>query len=141
MPKLKYKSINIPYLSGSPILLLSDIDNTNRNSLTLSISSDEYSHVLIEGKTFRLRGGTVEIAFNDIATGISDVVFIKGTQKICASPFLINDRLVERVPLDSNVLKLIEDLLISLAEGISAAKKRILALEEKINPKNMFNFT
>ena len=141
MPKLKYKSINIPYLCSSPILLLSEIENEGSDKFSISVSTDEYSHVIVEGKVFRLHSGTAKGEIGQLPSGISDVSFVKGTQRITATPILNNKGTIERVPLDSSVLKLIENLLVSLAESIAAAKERILALEEKITPKNMFNFT
>ena len=141
MPKINYKSISVPYLSNAPMLLISEIENDGSDTLSLGVFSYEYSFVIIEGKEFKLRSGKAEIELKNLPRGICDVIFIKGTQRISASPVLINGEGVFRVPLDNSVVKLIEDLLVTLAESVSSAKERIFALEEKIKPKNMFKFT
>ena len=138
--KLIYKSTSLPLLSQSPLILISDIDNGNRDTLTLSIFEDGVTFVFINEKKFRMKGGKVDIAPADIPDGISGVTFILGTKRLTASPFLKKDGFIERVPIDSAAASAIEDMLLSIHSQLAKTEERLLALEEKTTPKNMFKF-
>lgn len=126
--------------SHQPLILISSIEEGNGNILRVCVSSEEYSFVIIGEKKYKLRSGKAEIDLSLIPNGISEVSFINGTRKTTASPFFMNNGTVTRVPCDGFLLKALEEILLSLSERLASAEAKLLSLEEKIIPKNIFNF-
>ena len=140
MAKLHYKSLNIPTLSDLPLIVISNMENDGGDTLEISVSCDEYSFVLVDGKKKRLSHGLAEFDVKALREGASDVIFIRGTKSVPASPFFISDGKIERVPIDTYSLKILENLLLSLSQRLISAEQKIQTLEEKITQKNIFNF-
>ena len=138
MIKLHYKSIFMP--SHQALILISSIEEDNGNALRICIPSEEYSFVVIGEKKYKLTSGKAEIDLSLIPNGISNVSFINGTRKITASPFFKSGSAVTRVPCDSFLVEALEEILLSLSERLASAEAKLISLEEKITPKNIFNF-
>lgn len=140
MTTIIYKYIRIPFACDSPVILISNLEDKANQSFSIKISDTRFSYVVVNGNKYKLNSGEVKLRAEDITEGLCEVSFILGTAKIPASPFLFTDGKANRVPLDNENVGRIEKILISLAEKLSSAEERLLALEEKIKPKNMFNF-
>lgn len=138
--KIYYKALKLDILSPKPLVLISEIDNRADENLTVKISGAECSYVFINGKRHKLSDGCTSIRNEEISSGISEVVFISGTKKLHASPFVKTSLGIERVPFDSTAVGVIETLLLSLAQRLCEAENRIKHLEEKTSPKSLLNF-
>ena len=137
---IHYKPLNQNFLSPSPVLIISDVDNRGENTLVIKISGIECNHAFVGGKKYRVANGHAEINLRDLEDGINEVTFISGTKKLDASPFFKAASAVERVPLDSAMVKSLENLLTALFERLGNADARISVLEEKIIPKSILTF-
>ena len=141
MAKIHFKEIKIPYLSENKLIMISEICNKDKEHLTISIFPTDYSFILIGDKRYELKTGSLKISARDIPDGISDISFIRGTKKRCASPIYKENECVFRAPADPLIAEAMEKYLVSLSERLHRSEEKILMLEEKINPKSMFNFT
>ena len=140
MTKLYYKSLSLPKPYDSPMLLLAEIESDISDALLISINKTDYSTVIVNGKSYTLRQGEAKLPLCSIPHGICEVAFVSGTKKHIASPFLNENGRIARVPNDSDALWRLESVINTLAERLNAQEEKIVALEEKITPKNMFNF-
>ena len=141
MAKIYYKEIKLPYLAEAAPLMISRICRQDTDEVILSASPAEYTHVFVNEKRYVLKDGAVKINAEEIPDGISEITFIAKTKKITASPIFKSGGAVGRAPIDTGSTAAIEETLVRLSEKLSEAEGRILALEESVKPKNMFNFT
>lgn len=137
---IHYKPLSIKTLSQTPLIMISDIDNRNENTLVIKITGLECHYVFVGKKRYCTVNGRAEINLCDVENGINEVAFIYGTKRCVASPFLKIASGVERVPVDSIAVKSLENLLISLATRLHEAEARISVLEEKTIPKSILTF-
>lgn len=135
-----YKALDLGILTRDPIILISDIDSRHKESLTVKLSGIECSFAVLNGKRYKLSDGTVKIPLKEITDGVSDVVFVSGTKRLHASPFTKTPSAIERAPFDSEAIKSLEELMVSLLGRLEVSEKRISALEERILPKSILNF-
>ena len=140
MAKIHYKKIKILCPLENGIITVSEIDNENRESLTLSITPKDYTHVIIGEKRYKLKSGAAEISPDEIPNGISEVAFMLGTKKALASPILKENGILERAPIDQRTALAIEKALTAVTEAMLDINERLDALEDITKPKNMFNF-
>ena len=136
-----YKSFNLTALIPTTLIMISDIDNRGADTLHIRISGIECSYVLINGRKYKLNNGTANINSDEIERGAAEVMFISGTRKIHASPFLKSEYGIERIAIDSAAVAILEQLLVSVGERLGNIEKKIKTLEEKTMPKNIFKFS
>lgn len=138
---LYYKFIHFPAFSQSPLILISDIDNGGSGEhLTLKITGTECTYALINGKRYKITSACAKIPLSEIQNGICNVVFTSGTKRLCASPFFKTDAGIERIPIDSEGVKALETLLVSICKRLCEAEEKITSLEEKTIPKDILKF-
>ena len=140
MAKIHYKSLSIPVLFDSPSIMISGIENDESNSVEIFVSNGDFSFVLVNGKKYRISGGFAKIDIQKLPSGINDVIFICGTKKLCAEPFSVTNEKIERCPINNDILRNLETMLLTFLVRLLQAEEKIHALEEKTTQKNIFNF-
>lgn len=140
MAKIHYKKIKLPYVSQKAFITISEIYNDSEESLTVSIFPAAHSHVIIGDKRYKLKSGAVTVPADEIPRGISEVTFISGTEKLCASPIFNDNGSFGRAPIDHIVARDVEITLTAIGKTLISIDERLSELEEYVKPKNMFNF-
>ena len=140
MAKIHYKKIRLPYVSQKAFITISEIYNDGGEDLTVSIFPSTHSHVMIGEKRYKLKSGAVTVPANEIPRGISEVTFISGTEKLCASPIFNDNGSFGRAPIDHIVARDVEIALTAIGKTLLGIEERLSELEEYVKPKNMFNF-
>ena len=141
MAKIHYKKITLPLTSEVSPITIARIENDGSQELTITASPKDFSFVIVDEKRYKLRDGTAKINADEIEDGIREVAFISSTRRTAASPVLKVGNSFGRAPLDSGIAEAIEITLVALTEKLRKTEERILALEESVKPKNIFNFT
>lgn len=122
------------------LYLLTDIMTEKSDKAIFVINGARQGYIKINSQKFKIKNGSAEVDLSLIPDGLIEPRIIIGTKSIFAMPFLKEGNYINKIPIGDEVYRIIDKTFTEFFTRISSAEAKIIRIEEKLHPLNLFNF-
>lgn len=119
--------------------VLAKIEKDSNEKITFTADTD-FSCLIIEGKHYRAKNGSVALSAEEIKDGIIYPKFVTGSTVVFASPFLKRGNTVALPAVSWEQAGAIYDAFITLEGIIKEYREELISIKEAVQGRRLFSF-